>query len=187
VTARYLEADISVKAYLNIFMVAENLKIRPMESTDWNQVADIYFQGLATGQATFETSVPSWDVWDAGHLQIGRFVAAADQILGGWCALSPVSKRMAYSGVAEISVYVGADFRGVGIGKRLLARLVEESEANGIWTLQASVFPENLASIAIHELCGFRKIGFRERIAKLNGKWRNTVLLERRSQLVGLD
>lgn len=168
-------------------MLAENFKIRPMQSTDWDQVANIYSQGLATGQATFETTVPTWDFWDAGHLQIGRLVAGSEQTLAGWCALSPVSKRKAYAGVAEVSVYVGSEFRGLGIGKTLLASLIEESESNGMWTLQASVFPENLTSIAIHERLGFRKIGFRERVAKLNGTWRDTLLFERRSQLVGLD
>ena len=187
VTAQYPNPDISVKAYLKLFMLADNFKIRPMIPSDWDQVAEIYVQGLATGQATFETTVPSWELWDSGHLQIGRLVSASDRMLAGWCALSPVSKRLAYLGVAEVSVYVGSDFRGLGIGKTLLASLITESESNGIWTLQASVFPENLASIEIHKRCGFRQIGFRERVAKLNGAWRNTVLLERRSQSVGLD
>jgi phosphinothricin acetyltransferase len=150
-------------------------------------VREIYVQGLATGQATFETTVPSWEAWDAGHLRIGRLVAASNQEVAGWCALSPISRRSAYSGVAEVSVYVGADFRGRGIGKTLIDALIAESESNGIWTLQASVFPENQASIAVHQHCGFRKIGFRERVAKLNGNWRDTVLLERRSQITGVD
>jgi len=171
----------------DIFMDSEFLEIRPLNLADWEQVREIYVQGLETGMATFETAPPSWEVWDAGHLQVGRLVAVSGQSVTGWCALSPISKRAAYAGVAEVSVYVGADFRGKGIGRKLLSQLIKASEANGIWTLQASIFPENHSSLALHESCGFRQVGRRERIAKLNGVWRDTVLIERRSQLIGLD
>lgn len=168
-------------------MFSYELSIRRMKAADWEQVREIYLQGLATEQATFETTPPAWEFWDAGHLEIARLVAIQDQFVAGWCALSPTSRRPAYSGVAEVSVYVGSKFRGKGIGRRLLNELIEESESNGIWTLQASIFPENLASLAIHAHCGFKTIGLRERVGKLNGIWRDTVLLERRSKLVGLD
>ena len=158
-----------------------------MRPADWESVSEIYRQGLATGQATFETKAPSWEQWDANHLKVGRLVASSAQGIAGWCALSPVSRRAAYSGVAEVSVYVNAELRGKGIGSVLLDNLIQESESNGIWTLQASIFPENRASITLHERCGFRRIGQRQRIAKLNDVWRDTVLFERRSQLVGLD
>ncbi|HKO99702.1 MAG TPA: GNAT family N-acetyltransferase [Pyrinomonadaceae bacterium] len=168
-------------------MSAENIEIRPLSDADWERVRDIYIQGLATGLATFETTAPSWEQWDAGHLKSCRLAAASEQFVAGWCALSPISKRQAYSGVAEVSVYVAEEYRGLGLGRALLDALVAESESNGIWTLQASIFPENAASIAIHQRCGFRKIGLRERVAELNGIWRDTVLLERRSQKVGVD
>lgn len=168
-------------------MNLSSLEIRPLKPADWEAVRGIYKQGLATGDATFETTAPSWEEWDANHLRVGRLVAASDQDITGWCALSPVSRRAAYAGVAEVSVYVNAELRGMGIGRVLLNSLIEESESNGIWTLQASIFPENHISIMLHEGCGFRKVGQRQRIAKLNGAWRDTVLLERRSQLVGLD
>jgi L-amino acid N-acyltransferase YncA len=168
-------------------MDVESIEIRPLTFADWGSVREIYVQGLDTGLATFETSPPSWDQWDASHLQVGRLVAVSGQFVTGWCALSPISKRAAYAGVAEVSVYVGADFRGKGIGRKLLSQLIKESETNGIWTLQASIFPENHPSLTLHESCGFREIGRRKRIAKLNGVWRDTVLIERRSRLVGVD
>lgn len=159
-----------------------------MEPADWESVREIYQQGLATGEATFETAAPSsWEQWDANHLKVGRLVAISDENLTGWSALSSVSRRAAYSGVAEVSVYVNTELRGRGIGSVLLDSLIKESESNGMWTLQASIFPENRASITLHERCGFRKIGERKRIAKLNDVWRDTVLFERRSQIVGLD
>ena len=146
----------------------------------------IYEQGLATGQATFTTEAPDWADWDSSHLPHSRLVAVADAgpVLG-WAALSPVSSRSVYRGVAEVSVYVAAGARGQGVGRRLLAGLVAESEAQGIWTLQASIFPENLASVRLHEAAGFRLVGRRERISQLRGVWRDTLLLERRSPAVG--
>jgi L-amino acid N-acyltransferase YncA len=158
-----------------------------MRQTDWGRVRVVYAEGLSTGEATFETEAPTWETWDAAHLPFGRLVAREGGIVKGWAALSPVSSRRAYAGVAEVSVYVGQDFRGGGIGKALLEALVRESEENGVWTLQASVFPENAASVALHRRCGFREVGRRERIGKLGGRWRDTVLLERRSRVVGVD
>jgi L-amino acid N-acyltransferase YncA len=152
---------------------------------DWEQVRSIYLEGIATGHTTFETDAPSWEKWDAGHLQVARLVARKGDRVLGWAALSAMSSRKVYRGVAELSVSVGEDSRGRGIGRALLEALIEESERNGIWTLQASIFPENVASVKLHLRCGFREVGRRERIAKLNGVWRDTLLLERRSQIVG--
>jgi L-amino acid N-acyltransferase YncA len=160
--------------------------IRPMTAGDWPRVGSIYREGIATRQATFEQSEPSWETWDAGHLPMARLVAtnADNNTVIGWAALSRVSARAAYSGVAEVSVYVGGDFRGKGVGSNLLKALILESEKNGIWTLQASMFPENDASLALHKSCGFRVVGTREKIARLDGVWRDTLLLERRSKNV---
>ena len=158
-----------------------------MLSSDWERVRAIYLEGIATGQATFETEAPTWETWDAGHLAGARLVARKGETIAGWAALSRVSQRRAYAGVAEVSVYVGEDQRGSGIGGALLEALIVESETNGIWTLQAVVFPKNLATIALHKRCGFREVGRRERISKLNGVWRDTILLERRSQRIGID
>ena len=161
--------------------------IEPMSAGDWPAVRAIYLEGIATGAATFETEAPSWEEWDAAHLSFARLVARAGDHVSGWAALSPVSRRKAYAGVAEVSVYVAADSRGKGVGRALLDRLIQESEQNGIWTLQAAVFPENAATLALHQRCGFREIGRRERISTLNGSWRDTILLERRSRTVGVD
>jgi L-amino acid N-acyltransferase YncA len=158
-----------------------------MKPSDWALVREVYLAGIATGNATFETTTPSWEQWDAAHLTFGRLVAAADGKMRGWAALSRVSPREAYAGVADVSIYVAADARGQGYGRALLEGLIVEAESNGIWMLQAGIFPENLASIKLHQRCGFRQVGYRERIAKLNDTWRNTLLLERRSTLVGTD
>lgn len=165
-----------------------NFVIETMRPEHWPRVRDIYLEGIATGHATFETEAPDWARWDSSHLPCARLVAldAAGRV-GGWAALAPVSGRKVYAGVAEVSVYVGEGFRGAGVGRALLEALVRESEACGVWTLQASVFPENAASVALHLACGFREAGRRERIAKLKGVWRDTVLLERRSRVVGVD
>lgn len=176
---------ISVKPYvkgLSVFMTG--IQIRNLVAGDWEVVSSIYRDGIATGQATFETSAPSWAEWNSGHLPAPRLVAIDREELVGWAALSPVSRRNVYAGVAEVSVYVSSARRGRGVGKRLLETLVVESEQNGIWTLQAGIFPENLASIALHKSCGFREVGRRERIGKMNGVWRDTMLLERRSRLL---
>lgn len=159
------------------------LQITKLQSAHWDEVREIYQDGLRTGQATFETAVPSWDQWNAAHLPDPRLVAISDVAVKGWAALSAVSARAVYRGVAEVSVYVAELSRGQGVGRKLLIKLIEESEENEIWTLQASIFPENESSIALHRSCGFRVVGRRERIGKLNGVWRDTVLLERRSAL----
>jgi len=161
-------------------------QIRTMQADDWAAVRQIYAEGIATGNATFETETPEWPKWDNGHMQTPRLVALGNQQILGWAALSPVSGRCVYAGVAEVSVYVAAAARGRGVGKVLLQSLVEESERCGIWTLQAGIFPENVPSLALHKSCGFREVGRRQRIGKLAGVWRDTVLLERRSSVFGL-
>jgi len=156
--------------------------LQAMSSDDWEQVRSIYLEGVREGNSTFETEAPSWEAWDEAHLQSPRLVMrGGDQVLG-WAALSPVSKRRVYSGVAEVTVYVTQAARGKGIGRALLEALIEASEQAGIWTLQASIFPENTASIELHLKCGFREVGRRERIAQLNSVWRDTILFERRSK-----
>jgi len=158
-----------------------DLEIVNLEPAHWEQVRQIYLAGVRTGQATFETEAPSWEKWDAGHLPFARLLATSRGVVKGWAALSPVSARQVYAGVAEASVYMVEGCRGLGLGRALLEQLIDESEKNGIWTLQASIFPENEASVALHKSCGFREVGVRERIGRLNGFWRDTVLLERRS------
>lgn len=156
-----------------------------MSAEDWPAVRQIYVEGIASGQATFETEAPAWEAWDGNHNAFGRLIAMVDHEVVGWAALSRVSSREVYRGVAEVSVYVAEKSRGHGFGRVLLEALIQEAEKNGIWTMQASIFPENEASIELHRHCGFREVGRRERISKLNGIWRDTVLLERRSSLVG--
>ncbi|MCL6274599.1 N-acetyltransferase family protein [Muricauda sp. 2012CJ35-5] len=158
-----------------------------MKSSDWNQVAQIYNEGIATGFATFETQVPSYNDWDKAHIESCRLVAEENGIILGWAALSPVSSRCVYGGVGEVSVYVGAKSRGKGSGKQLLQKLIETSENAGYWTLQSGVFPENEASIKLHEKVGFRYIGRRERVGKLAGKWKDNLLFEKRSKTIGID
>ena len=153
-----------------------------MKPTDWEAVRAIYLNGIAAGNATFETEAPDYETWNRNHLKFARLVARTDAAVVGWAALAPVSSRRVYAGVAEVSIYVADAARGQGIGRDLLRSLIEESERNGIWTLQAGVFPENSASIALHENCGFRRVGRRERIGALNGIWRDVILLERRSK-----
>jgi L-amino acid N-acyltransferase YncA len=174
------DANISVKPNMT-----RSLAIEQMRPIDWAEVKAIYLEGIATGHATFETDAPSWEVWDDAHLRFARLVARDGQTISGWAALSPVSRRPAYAGVAEVSVYVAANDRNAGVGRALLEALIAESERNGIWMLQAAVFPENAATIALHLRCGFREVGRRERIGKLNNEWRDTILLERRSALIG--
>ena len=164
-----------------------NIQLRPMALADWNAVAEIYKQGIETGNATFQQEIPNWEDWDKGHVKTCRTVVEVDHQIAGWIALSPVSGRCVYAGVAEVSVYVAAAFRGNKLGTQLLDRLIDESEKQGFWILQAGIFPENVPSLKIHEALGFRQVGYRERIGKMNGVWRNTVLLERRSKTVGVD
>lgn len=163
------------------------LTIERMQAADWPAVRAIYLEGIATGEATFETAAPDWPAWDRGHLQTCRLIARSQGVPAGWAALSPVSDRCAYAGVAEVSIYVGARARGQGIGKALLCRLIAASEQEGIWTLQAGVFAENDASAALHMACGFRRVGVRRRLGRLAGRWRDVLLLERRSEVVGVD
>jgi phosphinothricin acetyltransferase len=158
-----------------------------MTDDDWEAVRSIYLAGIATGQATFEAEAPTWTTWNNSHLPAPRLVAVSEETPGGWAALSQVSTRPVYAGVAEVSVYVAEEMRGMGLGGLLLNALIKGSEENGIWTLQASIFPENVASISLHHSCGFREVGRRERIARMKGVWRDTLLFERRSKLAGLD
>ena len=159
-----------------------NCIVDELKSSDWEQVRSIYLQGIKAGNSTFETDAPSWELWDAAHHTFARLVARDGNEVLGWAALSPVSKRTVYRGVAEVTVYIAESARGQGIGRVLLEALIAESERNGIWTLQASIFPENTASAQLHLRCGFREVGRRERIAMLNGVWRDTLLLERRTK-----
>jgi phosphinothricin acetyltransferase len=161
-------------------------EIQPMTPGDWDSVRAIYLEGIATGNATFEKSAPDWERWDAGHLQSCRLLARAAGEVLGWAALSPVSSRCVYGGVAEVSVYVAGRARGRGIGWLLLSELVAASERHGIWTLQAGIFPENQASIALHQRAGFRIVGVRERLGSMDGRWRDVVLMERRSAVTGI-
>ncbi len=160
--------------------------IRAMRSEDWPTIRSIYSEGIATGDATFETETPDWTEWDKRHLKECRLVAVDNQQIVGWIALSPVSSRRVYAGVAEVSVYVAVGAQGCGVGKSLMQSLIERSENCGIWTLQAGIFPENAASIALHKSCGFREVGLRQKIAQRDGIWRDVLLLERRSPHVGL-
>ncbi len=160
--------------------------VEAMHDEDWEAVRAIYREGIAGGNATFETDVPDWGTWNKNHLRVCRLVAKADGRVVGWAALNPYSSRRAYAGVAGLSIYVSAAARGQGIGRALLGALIEESERAGLWTLQAGIFPENAASLALHRACGFREVGRRERIGRLNGTWRDVVLMERRSKVVGI-
>ncbi len=160
--------------------------IRPMAPADWPAVRAVYLEGIATGNATFETEAPQWERWDAAHSAVCRLVAEATDTILGFAALSPVSARKVYAGVAEVSVYVSAQARGAGIGNALLRELVRASEAAGFWTLQAGIFPENHASLRLHEKCGFRILGVRQRVGCLAGRWRDVILLERRSAIAGV-
>ncbi|RSK38797.1 GNAT family N-acetyltransferase [Hymenobacter perfusus] len=162
------------------------MTILPLLEAHWPAVKAIYEAGMATGNATFETQAPAWEAWDKAHLGHSRLVAMDETgTVLGWAALSPVSGRCVYGGVAEISIYIAAEARGQGVGRQLLQALIAESEAHGIWTLQAGTFQENTASIGLHTQAGFRVIGYRERIGQHHGVWRNTVQMERRSPTIG--
>jgi phosphinothricin acetyltransferase len=160
------------------------VEIRPLAHADWPAVEEIYAEGIATRNATFETEPPTWEAFDAGRLPEHRFVALEGGEIVGWVALSPTSTRECYAGVTEHSVYVAEHAQGRGVGRALMEALLENADAAGIWTIQTSIFPENEASLALHERVGFRVVGRRERIAKLDGEWRDTILLERRSPRV---
>ncbi|POY39049.1 N-acetyltransferase [Solitalea longa] len=163
------------------------MTISPLLPEHWEAVKTIYEEGIATGNATFQQSAPTWEEWNEGHLQECRFVALIDDKVAGWAALTRVSGRCVYAGVAEVSVYVGENYRGYGIGALLLNHLVAESEKNNLWTLQAGIFPENKGSLALHQKFDFRIVGKREKIGKMDGVWRDTILLERRSKIVGIE
>ena len=162
------------------------MQILPLLHQHWPSVKVIYEAGLATGNASFQTSAPTWEEWDSAHLKHSRLVALDGDTITGWAALTPVSSRCVYAGVAEVSVYIDPSSRGQGVGKALLQALISESETNGLWTLQAGIFPENTASLQLHEKCGFRVIGIREKIGQMHGIWRDTVQLERRSKTVAI-
>jgi L-amino acid N-acyltransferase YncA len=166
--------------------VSEGVVVEPMRPEDWPAVREIYEEGIAGGNATFEMYAPTWDAWDRKHRRQCRLVARDGDRVVGWIALSPVSERAVYRGVAELSVYVAAGARGRGVGRALLEHLIVDSEADGIWTLQAGVLAENEASLGLHRACGFREIGRRERIGRHGDRWRDVVLLERRSRVAGL-
>jgi len=163
------------------------MEIISMQPHHWDAVKDIYAMGIATGNATFQSDIPSWEEWDHAHVENSRLVAIENEKVLGWAALTAVSGRCVYAGVGETSIYVGADARGRGIGKKLLDALINESERHNFWTLQAGIFPENAASIKIHEDCGFRIIGRREKLGKMKGVWRDVLLMERRSAVAGIN
>ncbi len=187
----YAERYATTKVHDEIIRKGElqmNFEIREMTVEDWKEVRAIYVEGIKAENSTFETEAPSWDKWDLGHISTCRLVASLKGKVLGWAALSPVSSRCVYAGVAEVSIYIALEHIGRGVGQTLLERLVKCSEQNGFWTLQAGIFPENVATIALHKKCGFREIGRRENLGKMqNGTWRNVILFERRSKIVGLD
>lgn len=153
----------------------------------YQEIANIYKQGIETGIATFETTVPTWETWNEIKLLHSRFVAVDNNDVLGWVALSKVSNRCVYEGVAEVSIYIAENHRGKGVGKILMENVIKESETNCIWTLQSGMFAENEATIALHKIVGFRIIGYREKVGKLAGVWKDNVIMERRSKVVGID
>jgi phosphinothricin acetyltransferase len=163
------------------------IAIESMRPEHWGEVRRIHLEGIETGKATFETDAAlSWDDWSGQHLKFGRLVAVRGGVVG-WAALTPVSDRCVYGGVAEVSIYIAAEARGQGVGSLLMRALIDEAERHGIWTLQAGIFADNRPSAALHEKCGFRIVGRRERLGKLQGVWKDVLLLERRSERVGID
>jgi L-amino acid N-acyltransferase YncA len=160
------------------------MEVRGLRPQDWPAVRAVYEAGIATGDATFETAAPDWQTWDAAHLADHRLVAAEGDRVLAWAALAPVSDRCAYAGVAEDSIYVAPDAQGRGVGRLLLEALVASAERAGIWTIQTGIFPENQASVRLHQGCGFRVVGVRERLGRLHGRWRDVLLLERRSPAI---
>lgn len=163
------------------------MEIRPITKDNFPEVVEVYKQGLATNIATFQNDLPQWEDWNKGHLDFCRISIYENNKMLGWTALTPVSSRCVYAGVAEVSVYIAQNERGKGIGKILLNELIKQSEANGIWTLQSGIFSENQSSIRLHEKCGFRMVGFREKIGKKNGIWKDNILMEHRSKNIGVD
>lgn len=163
------------------------MEIKPITKDNFSEVIEIYKQGLATNIATFQNDTPQWEDWDKGHLDFCRISIYDNDKMIGWASLTPVSSRCVYAGVAEVSIYIAQDERGKGIGKTLLTELIQQSEENGIWTLQSGIFAENENSIKLHEKCGFRLVGYREKIGKKNGVWKDNVFMERRSKNIGID
>jgi L-amino acid N-acyltransferase YncA len=163
------------------------MEIISIHKDHFPEIAEIYRQGLETGNATFETTLPTWEDWDKAKLKHSRLAAVINDTVVGWAALSSVSDRCVYGGVAEVSIYISNDHQGKGIGKALMLKLIEDSERNGIWTLQSGMFPENEATVALHKSAGFRIIGQREKIGKLGNIWRDTILMERRSKTIGIN
>ena len=162
--------------------------IDEMKESDWEQVANIYLEGIKTGKATFQTEIPNWESWNSGHINSCRLVVRSESTVLGWAALSPTSSRCVYAGVAEVSIYIGEKHKGKGIGTVLLKKLIKLSEENEFWTLQSGIVSKNIASIALHKNCGFREIGIREKVAKMNNKeWMDVTFMERRSTIVGID
>lgn len=163
------------------------VELRQMIPKDWEDVARIYFEGIQTGNATFQLEKPTYEEWNAAHLKYCRIVAIANNQILGWAALTPVSGRCVYAGVAEVSIYVSHNHCGSKVGTALLNKLILESEIEKFWTLQAGIFPKNIPSIKLHERLGFRKVGYLEKIGKMNGLWLDSLLFERRSEIVGID
>lgn len=163
------------------------MQIRPITEDNFSEVVEIYKQGLANNIATFQNDLPQWEEWNKGHLNFCRISIYENNKMLGWTALTPVSSRCVYAGVAEVSIYVAQNERGKGFGKILLNNLIKQSEANGIWMLQSGIFSENKSSIKLHEKCGFRMVGYREKIGKKNGIWKDNVLMEHRSKSIGID
>lgn len=163
-----------------------DIAIEAMQTQDWPAVRAIYLEGIATKNATFENDAPEWEKWDSAHLKSCRLVARLNGQVIGWAALSPVSSRCVYAGVAEESIYISEAARGQGVGRKLLTALIEESEKAGLWTIQTGIFPENTVSLHLHERCGFRVLGVREKVGQMDGVWRDVVLMERRSRVVGV-
>ncbi|WP_318509035.1 GNAT family N-acetyltransferase [Bacillus sp. T3] len=168
-------------------IVPKPIQIIPMLPQDWNDVRRIYLEGISTGNATFSKEAPTWEEWNNSHLKECRFVARLGDRVVGWVALSPTSNRCVYAGVAEISIYVEMNSTGHGLGSLLLQKLIETSEQQSIWTIQSGIFPENVASLKLHKKFGFREVGRRERLGKMDGVWRDVLLLERRSNKVGIE
>ena len=162
------------------------MEIRKIEQEHYQKIVDIYLQGIATGIGTFQTGATDWEIWDVSHLSNCRIAAFEGNEMAGWAALSPVSSRCVYAGVAEVSIYIAENFRGKRVGKYLLLKLVDESEAAGLWILQSGIFSDNTASIKLHEQCGFRVIGYRDKIGKKDGVWKDNITMERRSKVLGI-
>ena len=160
------------------------MEITPISVSNYNQVANIYQEGLDTGLASFETKAPSWESWDIAHIDHSRIAVLENDVMLGWAALTPTSSRCVYGGVGEVSVYVASEARGKGVGSFLLNELIRSSEENGLWSLQSGVFPQNKGSVGLHLKCGFRQIGYRERIAVRDGEWFDNLLFERRSKVI---